>query len=98
MKEEVIREENQLPPVEEYCTEYDGNFNADGFQPAAEEYKIDAELIEKYPLYSSPAASFWSQHYQTTKNLQGVTTLADCKAPFRKSHKFSKPLSEVLDE
>lgn len=30
--EEVNRERNKPPPVEEYCTEYDGNYNADGYK------------------------------------------------------------------
>lgn len=44
MKEEILFEESQQSPVEEYCTEYDGNFNADGFQPEEEEYEIDTEV------------------------------------------------------
>lgn len=56
------------------------------------------QLMEKYPLYSSPATSYWSCQYQTSKDMQGVTNVTDCKHPFRRSYKFSKPISEVLDE
>lgn len=48
MVQEVIKEESQQLPVEEYCTEYDGNFNADGFQPNENEYKIDSEVDKQY--------------------------------------------------
>lgn len=43
MVEEVLKEESQPPPIEEYCTEYDGNFNGDGFQPE-EAYTIEPEV------------------------------------------------------
>lgn len=41
--DELLKEESEEPPVEEYCTEYDGNFNADGFLPE-EAYKVDPEV------------------------------------------------------
>lgn len=59
MKEEVLEEESQPPPIEEYCTEYDGNFNADGFLPEEDPYKIEPEVrallpyvaaVDTYPL------------------------------------------------
>lgn len=43
IKDEVLREQNEERPVEEYCTEYDGNFNGDGYH-LEEEYKIDSEV------------------------------------------------------
>lgn len=44
MAEEVLKEESQPPPIEEYCTEYDGNFNGDGFLPE-EAYTIEPEVL-----------------------------------------------------
>lgn len=44
VKNEILIEESQQLPIEEYCTEYDVNFNADGFQPSEDTYKIDTEV------------------------------------------------------
>lgn len=41
--DEVIRERSQPPPVEEYCTEYDSNYIAPGYEDKNETEK-DSEV------------------------------------------------------
>lgn len=101
--EEIIRERNAPPPVEKYCTEYDGNYGSNiEIKKNELEEEMNKKLYEKYPLYTSSAMSYWN--YQIEKfqrgnaSFPGLTTSVDLKNPFRRYSRFTKPLSEVLDE
>ncbi|EEZ98289.1 hypothetical protein TcasGA2_TC000738 [Tribolium castaneum] len=101
--EEIIRERNEPPPVEKYCTEYDGNYNSNiEVKKPEHEEETKKQLYEKYPLYTSPAMSYWNfqieKFQRGNASFPGLTTSADLKNPFKRYSRFTKPISEVLDE
>ncbi|RZC34192.1 uncharacterized protein BDFB_009557, partial [Asbolus verrucosus] len=100
--DEIMRERNEPPPTEEYCTEYDGNYNRTEITKSEKEEETTRELSEKYPLYASPVTSYWSfkvdQNQRGSICIPGLTTAVDLKNPFKRYSGFTKPISEVLDE
>lgn len=99
-EEEVLREQNPKPEIEDYCTEYDSNFQSENFVSNEESFLENKEEYLKYPLYSSPATSYYSFNLKKRPQevLHGHTKTTDPQNPFRKCAGFSKPIHEVLDE
>ncbi|CAH1374119.1 hypothetical protein MTP99_015496 [Tenebrio molitor] len=100
--EEIVHERSEPPPVEKYCTEYDGNYNQIETTRCDTEEDFKKEMYDKYPLYTSPAMSYWNFKIEKDQRgstfFPGLTTSADLKNPFKRHSGFTKPISEVLDE
>ncbi|XP_045467376.1 uncharacterized protein LOC123675878 [Harmonia axyridis] len=99
--EEAIHDRNKPPPVEEYCSEYDGNFHLPGFEPVPEDklHSQHEELYQKYPLYGSAAMSFWQHKFENRRQeIQPgrFTAVSDPKNPFKRNSTFSTPITEAL--
>ncbi|XP_044756881.1 uncharacterized protein LOC123315297 [Coccinella septempunctata] len=99
--EEAIQDRKKPPPVEEYCTEYDGNYHSPGFEPVPEDvlHSQHEELYQKYPLYGSSAMSFWQHKFERRRDETQpakFTRVTDPKNPFKRNSTFSTPISEAL--
>lgn len=99
---EIIEECQNPITIEEYCTEYEKNFNkSDASKPDDNLLQKQEDLSKKYPLYSSIPTSYYSYRvlrqqpkesvYNFTKNVNNIS-------PFKRTADFSKPINEVLDE
>lgn len=96
---EIIEECQNPITIEEYCTEYDRNFNISDFEPDDREKHND--LFKKYPLYSSIPTSYYSyklMRQQPKESVYNFTKNGDNISPFKRSTDFSKPINEVLHE
>ncbi|XP_041667648.1 sperm associated antigen 8 [Cheilinus undulatus] len=90
MISEKFRAEKNLPqPKTDFSSTTQRDFCADGFVPPT------PEPTEDYDYKSDEAITFWSENRH---QIQGVTAVNNLQAPFRKSAKFSTPISERLDE
>lgn len=97
---EFIKEYNEPPPIEEYCTEYDRSFSMPGFKPDDEVFQRNEEMYKKYPLYASKPTSFYSfklHNQEPRETTDGFTTVVDKINPFKKTAEFTKPIHEVFD-
>ncbi|XP_026153791.1 sperm-associated antigen 8 [Mastacembelus armatus] len=65
------------------------DFCVEGFVP------LSHKTTQVHDYKTDQAITFWSENYQ---RIQGVTPIQTSKAPFRKSARFSTPVSEQLDE
>ncbi|XP_074546911.1 sperm-associated antigen 8 [Halichoeres trimaculatus] len=81
----------KIPPKSktDFCTTTQTDFCAEGFVP------LTPEPTPGHDYISEEAVTFWSENRQ---RIQGVTAVQTSEAPFRKSAKFSTPISERLDE
>ncbi|CAJ1070831.1 sperm-associated antigen 8 [Xyrichtys novacula] len=90
----VISEEfhaEQIPPETktDFCSTTKRDFCVEGFVP------LTPESTQGHDSKTEEAITFWSENRQ---RIQGVTAVQNLEAPFRKSAKFSTPISERLDE
>ncbi|KAL2100391.1 hypothetical protein ACEWY4_004785 [Coilia grayii] len=86
--EQVQAELNLQPPVTDFSSTTHTDYMAEGFQPAG------PSPAQVYDSKTERAITFWNENYH---RLQGVTTVSNRDAPFRKNSSFSKPISEQLD-
>lgn len=98
-KNEIMQETSTPPVIEEYCTEYDGNYHIPGFKVDDDIHKREKELYLKYPLYRTPPTSYYSFKLTRplTQSIPGLTKSFDKIHPFKKSSQFSTPMEAVLD-
>ncbi|KAF7267593.1 hypothetical protein GWI33_019204 [Rhynchophorus ferrugineus] len=87
---EIIKERETKTEIDDYCTEYEGNFHRDSFTTNDEFHTGMMEQIQKYPLYSSKPMSI----YQFAVDRGTART----KDTFHKNSNFTKPLSEQLND
>ncbi|XP_075885463.1 sperm-associated antigen 8 [Nelusetta ayraudi] len=81
--------EPPTPKMSDFRTTTRTDFCADGFVPAA------PQPTQGLDYRTDQAITFWSENYQ---RLEGVTAVHSLTAPFRKSAKFSTPISERLND
>lgn len=60
------------------------------------------QLYNKYPLYGSQVMSYWKHQWDNRRESPGkapgnITTALDLKDPFKRTSRFTKPISEVLN-
>ncbi|XP_022059732.2 sperm associated antigen 8 [Acanthochromis polyacanthus] len=89
ISEKLHAERNPPIPKTEYCSTTQTDFCVEGFVPST------PKTTQTHDYKTDQAISFWSENYQ---RVQGVTAAQTSRAPFRKSTKFSTPISERLDE
>ncbi|XP_035812883.1 sperm associated antigen 8 isoform X2 [Amphiprion ocellaris] len=89
ISEKLHAERNPPIPKTEYCSTTQTDFCVKGFVSST------PETTQVHDYKTDQAISFWSENYQ---RVQGVTAAQTSQAPFRKSAKFSTPISERLDE
>uniref|UniRef100_A0A3P8TJM3 Sperm associated antigen 8 n=1 Tax=Amphiprion percula TaxID=161767 RepID=A0A3P8TJM3_AMPPE len=80
-------ERNPPIPKTEYCSTTQTDFCVKGFVSST------PETTQVHDYKTDQAISFWSENYQ---RVQGVTAAQTSQAPFRKSAKFSTPISERM--
>ncbi|XP_034048707.1 sperm-associated antigen 8 [Thalassophryne amazonica] len=89
ISEKLHAEMNAPPPKTDFTSTFQKDFCIEGFVP------VTPKTTQVHDYKNDPAVTFWSENLH---RIQGVTTVKNLKAPFRKSATFSTPISEQLDE
>ncbi|XP_034565636.1 sperm-associated antigen 8 [Notolabrus celidotus] len=89
ISEKLQAERNPPEPERDFCSTTQRDFCVEGFVPPS------PEPTPGHDYKTDEAVTFWSENRQ---RIQGATAVQTLEAPFRKSAKFSTPISERLDE
>ncbi|XP_060917000.1 sperm associated antigen 8 [Labrus mixtus] len=89
IREKIQAEQNSPPAESDFCSTTQRDFCVEGFVP------LTPELTQAHDYKSDAGVTFWSENRH---HIHGVTAVQTLEAPFRKSAKFSTPISERLDE
>ncbi|XP_038073832.1 sperm-associated antigen 8-like [Patiria miniata] len=86
---EVQDEMDQPPPMPEYQSVTQKDFDVEGFVSELPPPELEHNVANEQPV------TFWSEHKQ---KIPGVTQMKTLDTPFKKNTSFSKPIDEYFNE